>query len=43
VGELTASLRAAGVPVVGGPRQMGDGYYKSVVLDPDCNRIEIVA
>jgi lactoylglutathione lyase len=43
VDELTASLRAAGVPVVDGPRQTGDGYYESAIFDPDGNRIEITA
>ena len=28
---------------VDGPRRTGDGYYESVVLDPDGNRIEITA
>jgi lactoylglutathione lyase len=32
---------AAGHPVLDGPRRTGDGYYESVVLDPDGNRIEI--
>ena len=41
VDELTAQLAGAGVPVLDGPRQTGDGYYESVVLDPDGNRIEI--
>jgi lactoylglutathione lyase len=43
VDELTADLRAAGHPVVGGPRRTGDGYYESVVLDPDGNRVEVTA
>ena len=43
VDELTASLRAAGIPVVDGPRQTGDGYYESAIFDPDGNRIEITA
>jgi lactoylglutathione lyase len=43
VDELTASLRAAGVTVADGPRQTGDGYYESVILDPDGNRIELTA
>jgi lactoylglutathione lyase len=41
VDDLTRALRDAGVPVVGEPRWTGDGYYESVVLDPDGNRIEI--
>ena len=41
VDTLTGELRAAGFPVVDGPRRTGDGYYESVVLDPDGNRIEI--
>ncbi|NQU22440.1 MAG: VOC family protein [Candidatus Nealsonbacteria bacterium] len=41
VDALTERLRAAGVPVVGGPRRTGDGCYESTVLDPDGNHIEI--
>ena len=41
VDELTRRLSADGHPVVGEPRRTGDGYYESVVLDPDGNRIEI--
>jgi lactoylglutathione lyase len=41
VDELTQRLRNHNVPVVDGPRRTGDGYYESVVLDPDGNRIEI--
>lgn len=41
VDRLTEQFRVAGVPVVDGPRQTGDGYYESVILDPDGNRIEI--
>ena len=29
--------------IAGEPRQTGDGYFESVVCDPDGNRIEIVA
>jgi lactoylglutathione lyase len=43
VDELTAKLRAQGVPVLDGPRRTGDGYYESVVLDPEGNRVEITA
>ena len=38
---LTERLRTEGYNVVGEPRRTGDGYYESVVLDPDGNRIEI--
>lgn len=41
VEDLTARMEAAGVEVVGGPRETGDGYYESCVLDPDGNRVEI--
>lgn len=41
VDRLTHTLREAGVPLIGEPRWTGDGYYESVVLDPDGNRIEI--
>jgi lactoylglutathione lyase len=41
VDELSEQLRMDGFPVLDGPRTTGDGYYESVVLDPDGNRIEI--
>ena len=41
VDELTYRLRQDGFEVVDGPRHTGDGYYESVVLDPDGNRIEV--
>jgi len=43
VDELTARLQSDGVTVLDGPRRTGDGYYESVVLDPEGNRIEITA
>jgi lactoylglutathione lyase len=43
VDRLTAALAAAGHRVEGAPRTTGDGYYESVVLDPDGNRLEITA
>lgn len=41
VNALTNRLRANGYDVVGEPRWTGDGYYESVVCDPDENQIEI--
>ncbi|MGO4393193.1 VOC family protein [Variovorax sp. M-6] len=43
VDDLTQRLKADGHPVLDGPRRTGDGYYESVVLDPDGNRVEITA
>lgn len=43
VDALTQRLKADGYPVLDGPRRTGDGYYESVVLDPDGNRVEITA
>ena len=43
VDGLTRRLEKEGYQVVGQPRRTGDGYYESVVLDPDGNRIEITA
>ena len=43
VDQLTNRLRDAGHPVIDGPRRTGDGYYESVVLDPDGNRLEITS
>jgi len=41
VDALTEQLREAGYTILDGPRRTGDGYYESVVLDPDGNRVEI--
>lgn len=41
VDALTATLDREGYQVIGAPRTTGDGYYESVVLDPEGNRIEI--
>jgi lactoylglutathione lyase len=43
VDELSHALRSAGVPVIDGPRRTGDGYYESVILDPEGNRVELMA
>ena len=41
VDALTERLMEDGYPILDGPRRTGDGYYESVALDPDGNRIEI--
>jgi lactoylglutathione lyase len=41
VEQLTERLKEDGFAVLDGPRQTGDGYFESVVLDPDGNRVEI--
>lgn len=41
VDDLTETLQKDGYTVIGEPRTTGDGYYESVILDPDGNRIEI--
>ena len=41
VNELTEAMRGEGIRVIGEARWTGDGYYESVVLDPEGNRIEI--
>ena len=41
VNQLTESMREQGVAIVSEARETGDGYYESVVLDPDGNRVEI--
>lgn len=43
VNRLTEAMRAKGIIVLGEPRFTGDGYYESVVADPEGNRIEITA
>jgi len=41
VDELTDRLRADGRTILDGPRRTGDGYYESVVRDPDGNSVEL--
>jgi len=38
-----AEMKAAGVPIVSGPRVTGDGYYEAVVTDTEGNLVEITA
>ena len=42
VDELTNILSDNRYTIMGNPRKTGDGYYESVILDPDGNRVEIV-
>ena len=42
VNELTEIFRKDGYKIIGEPRTTGDGYYESVILDPEENRIELV-
>lgn len=41
VNALTSLLKKDGFEIKDGPRTTGDGYYESVVLDPEGNIIEI--
>jgi len=41
VDGLTEKIRHDGYEIYGEPRTTGDGYYESVVLDPEGNLIEI--
>ncbi len=40
---LTETLRNDCFPIAGEPRRTGDGYFESVILDPEGNRVELVA
>ncbi|HIZ95139.1 glyoxalase [Ligilactobacillus pobuzihii] len=41
VDALTAKIAEAGYTHLSGPRTTGDGYYESVVCDPEGNQIEL--
>lgn len=43
VARLTRELQESGCPLLNGPRLTGDGYYESVLSDPEGNLIELVA
>lgn len=43
VNGLTETLRNDGFKVISEPRTTGDGFYESCFLDPDGNRVVIVA
>ena len=40
--RTTEQLRSEGYTIAGEPRTSGDGYFESVILDPDGNRVECV-
>ncbi len=41
VDNFTERLRNDGIKIIGEPRTTGDGYYESVILDPEGNHVEI--
>jgi len=41
--SLTEALRSDGFRIVGEPRTTGDGYFESVILDIEGNRIELLS
>jgi lactoylglutathione lyase len=41
VEQKALELKAAGFPILSGPRKTGDGYYEFETLDPDNNRLEV--
>lgn len=41
VDEMTSHFEKEGYQVAGKPRVTGDGYYESVILDPDGNIVEL--
>ena len=41
VDRLTELVRKNGFTIIGEPRTTGDGYYESVIADPEGNWIEI--
>lgn len=41
VDEYTEKMREAGVTVLGNPRTTGEGYYESVLADPEGNIVEL--
>ena len=43
VDASTARLAAEGVRVLSAPRWTGDGYYESVIADPEGNLVELTA
>jgi lactoylglutathione lyase len=43
VDKLTERVEKDGNIILGKPRMTGDGYYESIILDPEGNMVEIMA
>ncbi|MBQ4495154.1 MAG: VOC family protein [Selenomonadaceae bacterium] len=43
VDKITRTLEDDGMVIVAAPRKTGDGYYASIVTDPEGNEIELLA
>ena len=43
VEEMTRIMEDDGIYIVAAPRKTGDGYYASIVADPEDNEIELLA
>lgn len=41
VDKMTNEMKNEGITIISNPRKTGDGYYESVIEDPDGNWIEI--
>ena len=41
--RLTEIIRKDGYKIIVEPRTSGDGYFESAILDPDGNRLELIA
>ena len=43
VNTITSTIEDDGMVIVAAPRKTGDGYYASIVTDPEGNEIELLA
>ncbi|MAN87587.1 MAG: hypothetical protein CL555_12360 [Algoriphagus sp.] len=41
VDDKTQFFKSEGIPILDGPRTTGDGYYESVISDPEGNLLEL--
>ena len=41
VDRITTDMKKAGITVLDGPRTTGDGFYESLIADPEGNHIEL--